>query len=206
MVKYNYVKVLLILGLFLIPVDSFSIDRMPLDVIRESNTAILTIYQSSPVVSERLLAEIMLVMDKVTDFRTMADRAVQQVCAKNPDKLCTSLKDEFIKLLKLTATRKLGRYRADRFIYHDEKVTAVGAVVKSTAHFQEDSVQLDYILEKKDGKWLVVNYIADDVDTIQNYRSQFRRIVRKNSVEFLVKRLKKKNDQYEKERKIKEKV
>jgi ABC-type transporter MlaC component len=189
----------LIIILLSIPTNSSSADITPLGVVRDANTKILTIYRLSPTANKTISSNIQVVMDQITDFKTIAERTTQKICAKNSDELCNSLKGEFIKLLKLTATKKMGRYRADRFEYHGEEVIAEQAVVKTTAHYQEDSVQLDYILEKKDGKWFVVNYIADEVNTIQNYQSQFNRIVRKNSVEFLVKRLKKKNNQHQKE-------
>ncbi len=140
-------------------------------------------------------------MESVTDFDLMADRAVGGICKQTSTTLCDNLKNEFIKLLKLNATKKLGRYRADRFDYQGEDIATGGqAIVKTIAHFKDDSVPLDYVLEKKDKKWVVVNYISNDVDTILNYQKQFARITRKNSVEFLISRLKKKSAQYQKER------
>jgi len=200
MAKFNSISFFLIIPFLLAPVLSAAGGITPMEIIRTSNTRILNIYQKSPAVNEKILEEIFSVMEEVTDFSIMADRAVEKVCKQSSDELCARLKNEFIKLLKLTATRKLGRYRADRFEYLGEEITAKQAVVKTIAHFKEDSVQLDYVLEKKGGKWAVVNYIADEVDTIQNYQRQFSRIIKKNSVEFLINRLKKKNEQYQKER------
>jgi ABC-type transporter MlaC component len=61
-------------------------------------------------------------------------------------------------------------------------------------------VELDYILENREGHWVIVNYIADGVDTVRNYQSQFSRIIARKSVDFLIGRLGKKNRQYRKER------
>jgi len=155
----------------------------------------------SPTINENIIDGIFTVMEEITDFKTMAERAAQNSCEQTTVELCTRLKTDFIQLLKLTATNKLGRYRADRFEYHGEEITGKHAIVKTIAHFKEDAVQLDYVLERKGAKWVVVNYIADEVDTIRNYQSQFSRIIKKNSIDFLINRLEKKNEQYQKVRK-----
>ncbi len=172
----------------------------PLDVIRGSNTLVLDIYESSPEITGNVLDDITRVMEKVTDFEEIADRVVQKTCSTGNGHSCERLKNEFITLLKLNATRKLGRYRADRFDYLGQEVEGRTARVKTIAWFQKESVELDYILEKKTGRWIIVNYIADGVDTIRNYQSQFSRIIAKKSVNFLIERLAKKNRLYRKER------
>ena len=172
----------------------------PLDVIRSSNTLVLDIYGASPEITPKVLDDITRVMEKVTDFEEIADRVVQKTCVGGSGDSCEQLKTEFITLLKLNATRKLGRYRADRFDYLGQVVEGRTARVKTIAWFQKDSVELDYILEKKGGRWVIVNYIADGVDTVRNYQSQFSRIISKKSVNFLIGRLEKKNRLYRKER------
>lgn len=172
----------------------------PLDVIRSSNTLVLDIYEASPVITRKVLDDITRVMEKVTDFEEIGDRVVQKTCSDRKSHSCERLKKEFITLLKLNATRKLGRYRADRFDYLGQVVEGKTARVKTIAWFQKDSVELDYILEKKAGRWVIVNYIADGVDTVRNYRSQFNRIITHKSVDFLIERLAKKNRLYRKER------
>lgn len=201
MAKYSYINLLFIHALLMMLVSPVAASIGPMEVIRSSNDKILTIYRVTPKIGEKDLSEIFSVMESVTDFDAMADSAVEEICEQSSVTLCDNLKSEFIKLLKLNATRKLGRYRADRFDYHGEDIAATGqAIVKTIAHFKEDSVPLDYVLERKGEKWIVVNYIANDVDTIQNYQKQFGRIAKKKSLEFLINRIKKKNDQYQKER------
>ena len=45
--------------------------------------------------------------------------------------------------------RKLGRYRADSFEYMEENIEDNRSVIKSIAYYQNSSVQLEYVLEKK---------------------------------------------------------
>ena len=60
-------------------------------------------------------------MDRVTDYQAMATSALQQVCPGKDESLCGKIRSEFIETLKLSATVKLGRYRADRFDYGAEE-------------------------------------------------------------------------------------
>jgi len=200
MAKYKYNNLLLIFSLLLFPLQLHAGDTTPMDVIRSSNTKILEIYKTSPLVTETVLQDIFSLMEEVTDFDTMADRAVEKICLQSSEKLCIDIKTEFIKLLQLNSTKKLGRYRADRFEYLGEEITADKAVVATIAHYKKDSIKLDYVLERANEKWMIVNYIANDIDTIQNYQRQFSRIIKKNSTEFLLNRLQKKNKQYKEER------
>jgi len=200
MTKFSLINLPLSILLLFFFVNSAMSETTPTQVIRTSNNQILDIYKSSPTVKNGILDTIFSVMEEITDFKTMADRASQDTCKQTTTELCAQLKTEFIQLLKLTATNKLGRYRADRFEYLEEEISNNQAVVKTKAYFEEDEVQLDYILERNANRWRVVNYIADEIDTIRNYQSQFSRITKKKSVVFLINRLKKKNKQYLKER------
>lgn len=200
MTKSNLINLLFSIIFLFVFENSAVSETTPTQVIRTSNNQILDIYKSSPTVNNEILDTIFSVMEEITDFETMADRTAQATCEQTTTELCAQLKTEFIQLLKLTATNKLGRYRADRFEYLGEEISNNQAVVKTKAYFEEDEVQLDYILEKDANRWRVVNYIADDIDTIRNYQSQFSRITKKKSVVFLINRLKKKNEQYLKER------
>ena len=193
----NRLSVALFLVCFALPLHA---EITPLDVIRSSNTLVLDIYQTSSEITPKVLDDITKVMEQVTDFEEIADRVVKKTCANVNGNECGRLKKEFITLLKLNATRKLGRYRADRFDYLGQMVKARTARVKTIAWFQKDSVELDYILENKAGRWVIVNYIADGVDTVRNYQAQFKRIISRKSVRFLIGRLEKKNRRYRGER------
>lgn len=138
-------------------------------------------------------------MGEVTDFATMGEQVTAGFCDPKAPQTCAELKKVFIDLLQGNAIRKLGHYRADRFDYTGQEIKGNQAVVRTTAHYKKDSVQLDYILGKRASGWMIVNYIADDVDTIQNYRRQFANILKKNSMVYLIDRLKKKNEEYQEE-------
>ena len=173
--------------------------KSPLETVRASNEAILAIYASTAQIDSEALHRIFTVMDRATDYEVIAGRTVHSICPDLNSGLCPKIRDEFIELLQLTATRKLGSYRADRFEYLTEEVKDGTGYVQTIAHFKDDSVNLRYHLENREGDWRIVNYIVDDVDTIRNYQRQFKRIVEKESLVGLFQRLRTKNEQYRKE-------
>ena len=174
--------------------------QSPIETVKASNESILDLYRSSPETDEHVFKEIFSIMDKVTDYEAMANAAMQSICPQRNEVQCKKIRQEFIESLKLTATTNLGRYRADRFEYIGEEFTAKQSLVKTVAYYKDESIQLNYILEQRDGEWRIVNYVVNDVDTIRNYQRQFKRIVDKETRAGLLRRLHNKNEQYRTER------
>lgn len=168
----------------------------PLAVIKDSNDKVLSIYQKYEEIDGDTRQRIFEIMEQVTDFEEISNRTVKEFCNPDLPESCDRLKQVFKELLRLSAIRKLGRYRADKFDYLDQKKEGDVAVVKTTAYFKEDEISLDYIMQFKKGRWQIVNYIADEIDTVRNYRRQFARILKTGSLESLIMRLKAKVDEY----------
>ncbi|MBI5213782.1 MAG: ABC transporter substrate-binding protein, partial [Nitrospirae bacterium] len=56
-------------------------------------------------------------------------------------------------------------------------------------------IPIEYKLLKKDGKWEVYDVVVEGVSLINNYRTQFNKIIRTNSYEELVKKMKNKQEE-----------
>jgi phospholipid transport system substrate-binding protein len=173
--------------------------QTPLDVVKQSNQKILEIYKNYENIDANTEEQIIQIINSVTDFEEISKRTIEQFCLDMSPQECEELDRTFKTLLQISSIKKLGRYRADRFDYLDEKIVGTQAVVKTIAYYQDDEMELDYHLKKADDTWLVVNYVADGVDTIRNYRKQFMRILKKESYPQLIARLKKKIDEHRKE-------
>lgn len=171
----------------------------PLETVKASNEKVLEIYARPETIDTEMSAAIYAAIDGVTDFESIASSVTSKFCRKLTEEQCRLFGDVFVRLLRTSSTRKLGRYRADRFEYHGEEGEGEAAVVRTTAYFGDDQVTLDYSLEKKGGKWVIVNYVVDDVDTIRNYRKQFTRLFSKKSFEQVIERLEKKIASYDQE-------
>jgi len=167
-----------------------SLADTPLQVIRDSNEAILSLYQNRDSHSTTFIErEAEVIMDEVTSFKTLA----QMVMVEFPETVSSLQREKFTRifsrLLKLNAIKKLGRYRASHFEYLDEKIDGDEALVNTIALFDDDAIPIDYVLKKINGHYQIVNYVVWDVDTVINYRKQFKRLLMKESFETLLLRL-----------------
>ena len=164
----------------------------PLEVIKAMNDQVLSIYQKHKVVNAAVEALVFATIDPVTDYPTIASSAIDQLCTQLAADQCTSFKETFTRLLRVFSIKKLGWARAGRFEYLGEKVTGESAVVRSIAYFNNEQVPLDYSLSRRGETWVIVNYVVDEIDTVKNYRKQFRKFLEKKSVAQLKQQLEKK--------------
>lgn len=80
--------------------------------------------------------------------------------------------------------------------YGKETVNGDNAEVKTTITVTKNNrptrIEIDYKLRRQDGRWMVYDVITDDVSIVKNYRSQFNRIIKKESYDALVKKMRRK--------------
>ena len=55
-----------------------------------------------------------------------------------------------------------------------------------------DEIAVLYKLRQRNGQWKVYDAVVDNISIVNNYRSQFDRVIARNSYEELVKRLREK--------------
>ncbi|MHB8834386.1 MAG: MlaC/ttg2D family ABC transporter substrate-binding protein [Candidatus Methylomirabilia bacterium] len=186
---WTFLSSLLVCGFMFLGPVSHAVAATPLEVVKSTNEAVLAIYARHKKVDAAVEKEIFTVIDAVTDYEALAGGAIDPLCPKLTAAQCTSFKEIFTRLLRVSSVKKLGRARAGRFEYRGEKVTGKSAVVRSTAFFNEESVPLDYYLERRGGTWVIVNYFVDEVDTVTNYRKQFRSLLAKKTFEQVMNQL-----------------
>lgn len=161
----------------------------PMEVVQQSNEEIRAILDENPVLLQGEAEErVYGIMDSVTDFRRMADDAIGDLCDAPAEK-CDEWNQVFGDLLRIRSIKGLGRYRADRFDYLSEEIDGETAVVNTLAYFEDDEVTLDYELRLTDAEWVIVNYIVDDVDTVRSYNRRFQVLLREESVDDVIQRL-----------------
>jgi phospholipid transport system substrate-binding protein len=173
--------------------------QSPLEVIRESNKRVLEIFRSNEVIDRERREEILGIIEGVTDLDGISGRAIGEFCLELSREQCENFDRIFRDLLRATYTNKLGTYRADRFEYLGQEIEGNSAVVRTIAFYQDDFLSLDYLMEKRGDQWKIINYVADDVDTVRNYRKQFRRLFARYTYEEVMERLKKKISELEEE-------
>ena len=127
------------------------------------------------------------------DFEEMAKRSLGSHWRQlNPQQ-----QKEFVALF----TDLLEKTYADRIdLYDGQKVAYVGeAVDKDYAEVNTkiiskkgETYSANYKLRRVDGKWRIYDVVAENISLVNNYRSQFHRVIVNSSFEELMKKLKEK--------------
>lgn len=190
-VKLFFVSMLTV---FLSMTISGALGAEPKDLIVKTNNDLTKITSKKKVNLEKIIA----VLEKSTDFKSLSNGVLNKYCKKLTPEQCKELKSVFEELLKYSTSSKLSKYEAEKTDYLDETVKGSKAVVKTKVRADKRTVKINYELKKIGGKWKISNYIVDDVDTIKNYKKQFRKLFRKKTYEEIVSKLRKKIKKYKK--------
>jgi phospholipid transport system substrate-binding protein len=97
----------------------------------------------------------------------------------------------FAELLESTYIARIDEYGGERIRYTGEKIEGDLATVQSRVVTKKGSeAPVDARLLKRGDKWYIYDVTIEGVSLVNNYRTQFDRIIRSSSYNELVKRLK----------------
>ena len=138
---------------------------------------------------------------KTIDERFNYRQMVMRSLAKNWDARSDQERQEFIvlfkSLLENSYANKLEAYRDEKINYLDEIIKGKYALIKTEVVRRSSTIGVDYKLIEENGNWQVYDFVIEGVSMIRNYRSQFTKIIRKDSYEVLVQKLTNKINQIE---------
>ena len=130
---------------------------------------------------------------KTIDERFNYRQMVMRSLAKNWDARSDQERREFIALFKSllenSYANKLEAYRDEKINYLDEIIKGDYALIKTEVVRRSSTIGVDYKLIQENGNWKVYDFVIEGVSMIRNYRSQFTKIIRKDSYEVLVQKL-----------------
>lgn len=132
------------------------------------------------------------IADTLFDYTELSRRTL----GANWEKLNSSQQKEFTDLF----SNHLGNVYMDRVVaYTDEKVVFdkekrkdERALVYTRAITQTKEIPIDYRVVLSDGEWKVYDVVIEGVSLVENYRSQFREMLRKETPEYLLQTLREK--------------
>jgi phospholipid transport system substrate-binding protein len=99
----------------------------------------------------------------------------------------------FTDLLERAYIGRIEAYSGEKIVYLSETVDEPFATVRSKVITRRSETPLDYRLRLRDGRWKVYDVLIDHVSFVSTYRSEFSRILQKESYAALVARLRKQN-------------
>jgi phospholipid transport system substrate-binding protein len=172
----------------------------PTEQIKQTVDKVLDILKSKELKRPEKTAErraaIRKVVDERFDFEEMAKRSL----GIHWKDRTISEKKEFVPLftdlLERTYIDKIESYTDEEIVYIGEVVEGEYASVKTKIVTKKNvEIPIEYRLFKKNAKWEVYDVIIEGVSLINNYRTQFNKIIRTQSYPELVRRLKNKQEE-----------
>jgi phospholipid transport system substrate-binding protein len=168
----------------------------PTEEIRTAVNQGVEILRSAKLDDERQRADVInrlrAIVYPLFDFREMAKRSLgahwRRINRQQQEEFVASFTD----LLEKTYADKIDLYDGQKVIYSSETMDNDFAVVNTKLIGKNQSYSVDYKLQLVDGKWKVYDIVAENISLINNYRSQFNRILTNSSFDDLIQRIKSK--------------
>jgi phospholipid transport system substrate-binding protein len=175
----------------------------PLEKIRQTVDDVVTILSDealkAPERTEERRKKIRQAVFQRFGFDEMAQRALAQHWRKRTPEERQEFVAVFSDLLERSYIDKIESYGGGKqnILYTKETIDKDGyASVRSEIVNKRDmNVEVEYRLLQRDGNWAVYDVVIEGVSLVNNYRTQFNKIITESSYENLVKQMKLKLDQ-----------
>jgi len=165
----------------------------PTEVVRATLTEVFHILEDPKLKDPaKLLPRRHLLEEVISDRFDYAEMSKRALAAHWPP-LSNDQRTEFVELFKsFLSDRYAGKiegYSGEQVEYLSERLEGQYAEVRTKLVSSKTEIPMDYRLINKAGRWYAYDIIADGVSLVKNYRSQFDKIIRSDSYEELVTRL-----------------
>jgi phospholipid transport system substrate-binding protein len=143
---------------------------------------------------EQRRLEVRRIAADLFDFDEISRRALSRHwTSRSPEEQAEFVR-LFTSLLERTYLGRIESYSGEKILYLGEVVDGPFATVRSkVVTKRRTETPLDYQLHLRDGRWKVYDVLIDHVSFVATYRSEFARIIQRESYAALVERLRKSN-------------
>jgi phospholipid transport system substrate-binding protein len=165
----------------------------PTEVVRTTLTEVFRILDDPKLKDPAKLIPRRRMLEEVIASRFDYAEMSKRTLAAHWIPLTNDQRAEFVELFKaFLSDRYAGKiegYSGERTEYLSERLEGQYAEVRTRLVSSKTEIPMDYRLMNKAGRWYAYDIIADGVSLVKNYRSQFDKIIRSDSYEELVRRL-----------------
>jgi phospholipid transport system substrate-binding protein len=106
-------------------------------------------------------------------------------------------------LIRANYRRNLKKLLDFNIVYEGESKDDAGVKVSTEAKHKTDkrepALELDFVVDKVDGKLMIVDIVTERASMVRTYRAQFLRILRKDGFETLIRKMQRKLDKMNEE-------
>lgn len=205
MIRQGGVAVVGLLFLFCILLPSPSRAGEPTEQVRATVDQVLTIVGNPNLKpgaqKEDLQARLTEVIYPRFDFTEMAKRSLGTHWAGRTSEEQREFVKIFAALLGRTYTERIESYTSQTILYTREIEDKDYAEVDTKIVMDKgEPLSINYKLHSVDNEWKVYDLVIEDISLVNNYRSQFDRVITRSSFEELVRVMKEKQLGFQKNR------
>jgi phospholipid transport system substrate-binding protein len=139
---------------------------------------------------------VLVLVNSLLDFEGLAKGSLGKHWYNIKENQRKEFSDLLRRLIEKNYLRQIKKSLKHRISYNSEKIKGDKASVQTTVYVssgkRESSISIEYKMRLHKGKWIVFDIITDEVSLLRNYRSQFNRIIKKESFEGLLNRMRRK--------------
>ena len=140
--------------------------------------------------ASRRLAAVAEVSGEIFDFGEAAKRSLgQHWDPRTPDERVEYVR-LFTDLVQRSYVSRVDKYGADKMVFRGDTIDGDQAVVRTAILLNDGQMALDYKMHFTNDRWQVYDINVQGVSLVANYRAQFNKIIRSESYEALIARLK----------------
>ena len=165
----------------------------PTEVVRSTLTEVFRILEDEKLKGPAKLMPRRRMLEEVIaahfDYTEMSKRALAAHWAPLTDGERAEFVELFKNFLSDRYADKVEGYSGQQVFYLSERIEGNYAEVRTELRSSKVEIPMDYRLHMKDGTWHAYDIIADGISLVKNYRSQFDKIIRSDSYQELVRRL-----------------
>ena len=194
------ITILLVTGYWLLSNITEAYADTPTQQVKQTVDKVLDILKNKelkkPAKTKERRALIRQTVSERFDFEEMAKRSLALHWRKRTPEERKEFVPLYTDLLERSYIKKIESYTDEKILYLNEKINGEYAEVDTKIVTKRNvEIPIEYRLLRKNGKWEVYDVIIEGVSLVNNYRTQFNKIIRTDSYEDLVKKMKNKQEE-----------
>ncbi len=140
--------------------------------------------------------QLKVTFDALLDYSAFAKDSLGTQWNEMNEKERTEFSSLLKTLVQRSYTKNLRNTLDYDIVFKGETKAAKGELVQTVAKHKTDprkeTISIDYLVHQVDGKWRVYDIITEGESLVKNYKSQFRRVIKKDGFSGLLDRMRKK--------------
>ncbi len=166
----------------------------PLEIVKSAADRAVQVLQDpqlkTPEKKQERIARLKEIVNPIFDYEEMARRCLGPYWRQRTPAEQQEFARLFRAFLEKTYSEKIDFYKSETIVFGRETIDQDYAQVDSTVTDPKgENFSVVYRLKRTDGRWKVYDAVVENVSIVNNYRTQFERVISKSSYEELKKML-----------------